>query len=87
MAKRGWKMRAESEWAEIVKRYEAGGLSQFEFCEREGIAKSTFSRWYHKLGIGKGAGKLVELGVPAGDKSAVAVEVEFPTGLVLRIRG
>jgi len=43
MAKRGRKMRSESEWAEIVKRYEAGGLSQFKFCQREGIAKSTFS--------------------------------------------
>jgi len=78
-------MRSESEWTEIIKRQRGSGISQPKFCQREGIAQSTFDRWYHRLGDKIGGPKLVEMTMPVISKEAV--EIEFPSGIVLRIRG
>jgi hypothetical protein len=80
-------MRTESEWAEIMERQRASGLSQPKFCEREGIAQSTFDRWYNRLGAGKQSGRMVQVALPAEKPTPGAVELEFPSGLILRIRG
>lgn len=87
MSKQVRVMRTESEWAEIMERQQASGLSQPKFCEQEGIAQSTFDRWYNRLGAEKRSGKMVRVAPPAEISEPGGVELEFPSGLILRIRG
>lgn len=39
--------RSRAEWRKILDRFETSGLSEAVFCDREGIAKGSFSRWKH----------------------------------------
>lgn len=36
-------------WVEILKAWQASGLSQAEYCRREGLSASTLSRWRRRL--------------------------------------
>lgn len=87
---RGKGTKKESEWRELIERQEASGLSQPKFCAVEGLPESTFFRWHRRLKM-RGAGKLVELGVPKVREGALAepnhLEIEFQSGLIIRIRG
>mgnify|MGYP000585144470 CR=1 FL=1 len=87
MAKQSRVRRTESEWAEIMKQHEISSLSQAKFYKRERIAQSTFDRWHQRLGVGRYQGKLIQLALPGEGKVLEVVEVEFPSGVVLRIRG
>ena len=42
--------RSAQEWSRILARFERGGQSHREFCEREGLAVSTFHCWRRRLG-------------------------------------
>jgi transposase len=35
-------------WAEIVRRYRQAGLSQAEFCRRNGVTRSALKNWLYK---------------------------------------
>ena len=81
-------MRGRSEWLEIMKRQAGSGLTRAQFCKEEGIALTSFDNWRSRFKKDR-AGEFVQL--PA---SAVAtpqpfggVEIEFSTGLILRIKG
>ena len=79
------KYRSESEWREIINRYETGEQKSAEFCEAEGISKSGLSKWRSRLlGSTKFQGRFVELKPETGGDGK-AVELQFPSGLVLRI--
>ena len=41
--------RSAEEWREIFERRAASGLSIVAFCQREGIAKSSYARWRTQL--------------------------------------
>jgi hypothetical protein len=41
---KGYSKASPSEWAERVEQWRSSGLSQSEFCRREGLASSTFNR-------------------------------------------
>jgi hypothetical protein len=41
--------KSRAEWAELMAKYEAGDLPQREFCERSGVAYSTFGYWRKQL--------------------------------------
>jgi len=41
--------RSADDWRVILEQQHASGLSQAVFCEREGIALSTFARWKQRL--------------------------------------
>ena len=41
--------RSEAEWSKIISTYRKSGLSQVAFCEQQGIAKSSFSKWCRRL--------------------------------------
>jgi transposase-like protein len=33
------------QWVQVVRSWQESGLSQMEYCRREGVKKSTLSRW------------------------------------------
>lgn len=41
--------RSRAQWRALVVGYEASGLSQRAFCERRGVALSTFRHWREQL--------------------------------------
>lgn len=41
--------RSAEDWQSIFEQHHTSGLSQAAFCEREGIALSTFARWKQRL--------------------------------------
>ena len=41
--------RSAEEWRDIFERRAASGLSMATFCQREGIAKSSYERWRTQL--------------------------------------
>ncbi len=80
--------RTESQWREVLEKFDVSGLSQMAFCEREGVAQTSFQKWRRKLlsKKAKDIGPFVEL--PAQPSPATtAVELSFPSGLVVRIGG
>lgn len=89
--KAGRKSRAQ--WVELMAMYEAGVLSQREFCEQHEVAYSTFGYWRKRLRsptlpVMAVAEPLVELspfGV-ADDTPPWRVELDLGCGLVLRVR-
>lgn len=66
---------------ELMKEYEASGLSQVEFCARAGVSPKTFGKWLVRSQRPVG---FVEVKMPEGlGKTA---ELEFPGGVVIRWR-
>jgi len=90
--------RSEQEWREILSRYEKSDQAQREFCEAEEIALASFLRWRRRLGhvaVSSHASEqrrsaspqspFVEfLATPA--EQTWSIELEFPSGCVLRVR-
>ena len=84
-----YKRRSAVEWEEIVTRQESSGLSQAAFCEREGLARTTFERWRRKLrGPATESVEFIDL-TPAvhGPSAAWELEIRLPGGISLQFRG
>ena len=83
------KRRTEAEWTEILRRFESSGVTQREFCRREGLALCSFQRWRRRLGS-VASTDFVEL-VPAVTPSEATLnwtlDVALPNGVCLRLRG
>ena len=47
---RAYRRRGEAFWRRAVEAQRESGSSQQEFCERNGLALSTFQRWRRRLG-------------------------------------
>ena len=45
----GYRRRSAAQWQTLVGEYAASGLSQQAFCERRGVALSTFCQWRRRL--------------------------------------
>ncbi|MGE0681928.1 MAG: hypothetical protein AB7P69_13645 [Candidatus Binatia bacterium] len=59
-----------------------------EFCAQEGLTFRTFEEWERRQRRAEhGKGQFVEVKAPSVVASPWAVEVEFPTGVRLRVRG
>jgi hypothetical protein len=43
------KVKSIEEWRVIIARYQASGLGQKQFCEREGIGYGRFKAWLYRL--------------------------------------
>ena len=77
-----------AEWEEVMKRHDESGLTGVQFCRQEGINLWTFKRWRGALRRCRKAGKFVQVKTPKKETPEVAgIEIEFPSGLILRIRG
>jgi hypothetical protein len=77
----------ENYWARHIEGWKASGKSQREYCERSGIALSTFGRWWKKLGQRQ---KGMECRAPVEIPRPVREEYAFRaggTGLVVRLPG
>jgi hypothetical protein len=82
------KRRTESEWTEILRRFESSGLTSLVFCRREGLALSSFQRWRSRLGP-VGPAEFVELVPTTRDATAAewSLDIALPNGVQLRFRG
>ena len=86
---RSRKRRTESDWTDILRRFESSDLTIREFCRREGLSLSSFQRWRSRLASVAPA-EFVEL-VPAATDAPPAsdwlLDVALPNGVQLRFRG
>jgi transposase-like protein len=84
--------RTQGEWAQIVARYRASGLSVRRFTADEGVSEQSLRNWTRKLDEpralqrrnGSGfveIGETVRQGLPTGEKGAIAAG----DGLVIRL--
>ncbi|HLG19845.1 MAG TPA: hypothetical protein VI895_08550 [Bdellovibrionota bacterium] len=77
--------RRREEWRSVVNRYEGSGLSREEFCRREQISLSSLSRWSRLVREAEISSKgFMELR-PQGERRSSRVELEFSSGVILRI--
>ena len=84
----GHMQRSAAQWSEIIARYRQSGLGRRQFCEAEGLVPRTFAKWERRLRRREPKkGQFVEVPTPSGAREPWAVEVEFPTGMRLRVRG
>jgi len=82
--------RSADKWSSILSDQRASGLSQVEFCKREGIALSTFARWRQRLSVDKqvasGDEPWIELGDLPGTHAGWDIELDLGDGICLRLR-
>ena len=79
--------RRESEWREILARYDRSGKTRSAFCEEAGIPASTFQVWQRRLRP-SAQREFVELGLaPPGPPGGWVFEIELPDGRMARFRG
>jgi hypothetical protein len=80
--------RSAAQWREIIARYRQSGLGSRQFCEVEGLVPRTFAKGERRLRRQEGKkGQFVAVPTPHAEQGPWAVEVEFPTGVRLRVRG
>jgi len=85
------KRRDRSAWEQLMAQYEAGDLSQRIFCERHGLAYSTFGYWRKQLRQSAQNKhqpvSLIELPMlPTGESRDWRVELDLGEGMVLRLK-
>ena len=84
----GKEKRSAAEWQAICERFAQSGLGQKEFCQREATALGSFKTWYRRCGQRRGQREaFVELTSAPVRQASWVVEVEFPSGVYLRVRG
>ncbi len=81
------KRRNQSEWTEILRRFESASVTVRDFCRREDLSLSSFQRWQSRLGS-VGPAEFVEL-VPTETASSAdwSLDIVLPNGAQLRFRG
>ena len=84
----GHVQRSAVEWSGIIARYRQSGLGMKAFCEQEGLTLRTFEEWYRRVRRSETSkGRFVEVKSARPSAEPWAVEVEFPNGVRLRVRG
>ena len=82
-------------WREVIERQQASGQSIVGFCAKEGLAPASFHAWKRRLRrpkreIGRRSVKqaLVPVQIVGGPTAdAGRLEVQWPSGVVLRVQG
>lgn len=88
LSSNGYVQRSAAQWSEIIARYRQSGLGSREFCAAEGLVPRTFEKWERRLRRkATPKGQFVELSSSPHVSGPWAVEVEFPNGVRLRVRG
>lgn len=88
LSSNGYVQRSAAQWSELIARYRHSGLGSREFCAAEGLVPRTFAKWERRLRRKEGTkGQFVEIAAPSMPANPWAVEVEFPNGVRLRVRG
>jgi hypothetical protein len=84
----GYVQRSAAQWSEIMARYRQSGMESREFCAAEGLVPRTFEKWERRLRRKDGQkGQFIEVPTSQVVREPWAVEVEFPNGVRLRVRG
>lgn len=84
----GYGQRSAAQWSEIIARYRQSGLGSRDFCAAEGLVPRTFEKWERRLRRKETQkGQFVEIPSVPKASGPWAVEVEFPNGVCLRVRG
>jgi hypothetical protein len=84
--------KSRTQWVELMAAYEAGDLSQREFCEQHDVAYSTFGYWRKRLRspvtpLEPASEPLLELSPLTLEATRDwRVELDLGSGLVLRLR-
>jgi len=76
-----------TDWAAAIERQAASGLSRKVFCEREGLARSSFELWRRRLASRAEAARFVEVSPAPAAVESWRLEVSLPGGVTLRFRG
>ncbi len=79
--------RSEEEWRGIFRRLESSGLTQREFCEKENLSLASLHKWQKKLGGVEEGPSFIEVSAAPSVGKQSAVELRFPSGLVVSIGG
>ena len=88
LSSNGYVQRSAVQWSEIIARYRQSGLGSRDFCAAEGLVPRTFAKWERRLRRKETQkGQFVELAASSPVSGPWAVEVEFPNGVRLRVRG
>ena len=84
----GHRRRSAAEWHAIIERYRQSGMGIKEFCAQEGVTVGTFELWYRRhRRAEQRTGQFVEVKPLSAVAGPWAVEVEWPSGVRLRLRG
>ena len=84
----GHRRRSAAEWHSIIERYRQSGLGINEFCAQEGVRVGTFEQWYRRHRRAEHRTRQFVEVKPLGTAVGLwAVEVEWPSGVRLRLRG
>ena len=84
----GHMQRSAVEWTGIIAQYRQSGLGMKAFCEQERLTLRTCENWYRRVRRSEtGKGQFVEVPAPREVTTPWAVEIEFPSGVRLRVRG
>lgn len=89
--RKGRRIRSADEWAQILERYDASGLTQEAFSRREGIRYGTLVAWLGRRRKHGGelstrqspSSKFHELSLPDPSCSQATLEVRLPDGTSL----
>jgi len=92
------KRRSAEAWRELVARFAQSGLTEEDFCEREGVGSKLFHRWRAKRSNGpprspaqkvvpsqtRSSG-FVDIGALKGSSSRFEVRLELGAGVILSV--
>ena len=86
--------RSQDDWSQLMTEYEAGELTQRQFCERHQLAYSTFCYWRKRLSAGAVRTEVAATSVPLIElpllpkrgQSDWRLELELGQGVVLRLK-
>ena len=90
--KAGRVRRGEAQWQAILSAFAGSGLSQKAFCEREGLAVSTFQYWKRRLAkadaqaSSESAPAVIDLGALEDRPAGWEVEIALGDGVSLTLR-
>jgi hypothetical protein len=86
--------RSQDDWNQLMAEYEAGELTQRQFCEHHQLAYSTFCYWRKRLLAGAVRTELAATSVPLLELPVLPMrgqpdwrlELELGQGVVLRLK-
>jgi len=80
--------RSSDEWRDLVSRCAASGVGLREFCRKEKVNLTSLQRWQKRLAQSKQPTEFIDVTPAVQDSvSPWAVELEFSSGTILRLRG